>query len=115
VRLGPFEEKVRQMLQDKNPGLIDEFPILLFRLVDEIGSSTRRGTVQRNRDGINVYDLGLPGYIAIIKVDKRPTPQPLGSRVLAPGKPLIIGLKHSGLSLDGIASNFFQKSPRRKH
>jgi hypothetical protein len=94
-------------LKNKNPGPIHEFPIILFRIVDEIGSGTLRVTVQQNRDGVNIYDLGLLGYIAIIKVDKRPTPQPIGSRVLAPGKPLIIGLKHSGLSLAAIKSNFF--------
>jgi hypothetical protein len=103
------------MLKDKRPGTVDEFPILLFRLIDEIGSGTIRSTDRlRKRDGINVYDIGLPGYIAIIKVDKRPTPQPLGPRVLAPKKPLVIGVKHSGLSLSAIKSSFLDKQPRRR-
>jgi hypothetical protein len=114
VALGPFEVTIRQMLLDKNPGRTDEFPLFIVRLIDEIGSSTLRGTERRKRDGICVYDLGLPGYIVLIKVDKRPTPIPLGPRVLAPRKPLIIGLKHSNLSLAAIASNFLNKRSLRK-
>jgi hypothetical protein len=113
VRLGPFEAKIRQMLQDRNPGLGHEFPIYLVRLIDAIGSVSM-GTLRGTHYERNVYYLGLPGYVAIIKVDKRPTPMPLGPRVLAPGKPLIIGLKHSGRSLDSIASNFFHRPTRRK-
>jgi hypothetical protein len=108
VQLGPFEAPIRQMLKDENPGSADEFPIFLVRLIDEIGSGTMRSTDGlRKHHGVNVYDIGLPGYIGIIKVDKRPTPQPLGPRVLASGKPLIIGVKHSTLSSSDIASGFF--------
>jgi len=67
VRLGPFEATIRQMLGDNNPGLVCEFPVILFRLIDEIGSGTMRQTDSlRRRHGINVYDIGLPGYIGII-------------------------------------------------
>lgn len=113
VRLGPFEAKIRQMLRDKNPGLAAEFPIVLFRLIDEVGSGLMIGTKPHKEFGRNGYYLGLPGYVAVIKVDKRPISKPLGPRVLAPGKPLMIGLTDSGLSLDVIASNFFHQSPRR--
>lgn len=114
IRLGPFEGSIRQMLHDKNPGSVDAFPILLFRIIDELGSTTLRGTVFRKDDGVNIYELGLPGYAVFIKVDKRPTPQPIGPRVLALGKPLIIGLMHSNLSLAAIKSGFMDKSPSRK-
>lgn len=82
VQLGPFEASIRQMLKDKNPGSADEFPIFLVRLIDEVGSATLRATVRRKRYGVNVYDLGLPGYIAFIKVDKQLTPMPLGPKSL---------------------------------
>jgi hypothetical protein len=109
IALGPFEAMIRQMLLDKNPGRTDEFPVFVVRLKDEVGSGTLRGTERRNRDGVNVYDVGLPGYIAIIKVDTRPTPQPLGPRVLTPKQPLTIGLKQSNYSLAKIKSRFLAK------
>jgi len=112
IALGPFEATIRRMLLEKNPGSTEEFPVFLVRLVDEVGSGTLRGTERRNREGVNVYDLGLPGYIAVVKVDKRPTPMPLGPRVLAPGQPLIIGLKHSNYSLRDIKSKFLDKPDR---
>jgi hypothetical protein len=113
IALGPFEGTIRQMLLDKNPGRADEFPVFIVRLTDEVGSGTIRGTERRNRDGVNVYDLGLPGYLAVMKVDSRPTPHPIGPRVLAPKQPLMIGLKHSNYSLDAIKTEFLNKpSPR---
>jgi hypothetical protein len=42
-------------------------------------------------DGINVYNMGLPGYLAVIKTDNRDLPCPISPLVLAPDKPLIIG------------------------
>jgi hypothetical protein len=114
ISLGPFEAVIRQMLLEKNAGRTDQFPVLIFRLIDEVGSGTLRGTERRNRDGVNVYDLGLPGYIAIIKVDTRPTPQPLGPRVLAPKQPLTIGLKQSNYSLAKIKSQFMPSNSSRK-
>jgi hypothetical protein len=109
IALGPFEGTIRQMLLDKNPGRTDEFPVFIVRLTDEVGSSTIRGTERWNRDGVNVYALGLPGYIAVIKVDSRPTPYPLGPRVLAPKQPLTIGVKHSNYSLAAIKTEFLDK------
>jgi hypothetical protein len=115
VRLGPFEAKVHQMLQDKNPGAVNEFPIVLVRLIDKLGSSIIPGTAGLKKyQERNIYQLGLPGYLGIVKVDKRATPSPLAQRVLAPGKPLIIGLANSNLSLSSIHRDFFDKSPRRE-
>ena len=115
VRLGPFEATIRQMLQDKNPGAVDDFPIVLVRLIDKLGSSILPGTTELKKYcERNVYQLGLPGYLGIVKVDSRSTPMPLGPRVLAPGKPLIIGITHSNLSLASIYYDFFDKSPRRE-
>jgi hypothetical protein len=113
IALGPFESVIRKMLLDRNPGRTDQFPVLIFRLTDKIGSETLRGTERRKRHGVNVYDLGLPGYICIIKVDAQPTPLPLGPRVLAPKEPLVIGLKKSNYSLEKITSQFLDKPSRK--
>jgi hypothetical protein len=114
ITLGPFEAVIRQMLLDKNPGATEEFPMFIVRLTDEVGSGTLRGTERRNREGVNVYDLGLPGYIVVIKVDMRPTPHPLGTQVLAPNQSLTIGLKYSNYSLAAIKTRFLDKRARSR-
>jgi hypothetical protein len=42
--------------------------------------------------GVKVYNVGLPGYLAVIKVDGQGLPLPVGPLVLARGKPLFIGV-----------------------
>jgi hypothetical protein len=103
VRLGPFEATIRRMLLDKNPGRADEFPMAICRLVGELDSSTLRPTRPMKDNGVNAYELGVPGYVAFIKVDKRPTPQPIGYLTLAPGNPLVIRVARSPLTLDKIS------------
>jgi hypothetical protein len=110
VGLGPFEATIRRMLLDKNPGRTDEFPMVLYRLVGELDSSSLRPTRWIKDGGVNVYELGLPGYIARIKVDKRSTPQPIGDLTLAPGNPLVIGVARSPLTLAKIS----ELIPRRR-
>ena len=93
VRLGKFEATIRRMLLDKNPGRTDEFSMAICRLVGELDRPIKD-------EGVNAYELGLPGYVAFIKVDKRPTPQPIGDLTLAPGKPLVIRVTTSYLGED---------------
>jgi hypothetical protein len=113
VALGPFEATIRQMLLDKTPGRADEFPMFIYRLVGELDSSMIRPTVLFKDEGVNVYELGLPGYVAFIKVDKRPPPRPVRERVLARGKPLIIGVTRSPLTLAKISE--LLSHPGRRH
>jgi hypothetical protein len=44
-------------------------------------------------DGIKVYNIGLPGYIAVMKTDGQHLARPMSPLVLAPGKPLVIGVR----------------------
>jgi hypothetical protein len=86
------------MLLEKNPGGADEFPMFIYRLVGDLDSSSLKPTRWIKDGGVNVYEFGLPGYRARIKVDKRPTPQPIGDLTLAPGKPLVIRVTNSPLT-----------------
>jgi len=114
VALGPFEAMIRRMLLDKNPGRTDAFPMFVYRLVGELDSSTLRPTVLFKEEGVNVYELGLPGYVAFIKVDKRPPPKPIRERVLARGKPLVIGVTRSPLTLAKISELLSGPGRRRR-
>lgn len=114
VALGPFEATIRRMLLDKNPGRTDEFPMFIYRLVGEVDSSTLRPTELINDEGVNVYELGLPGYVARIKVDKQPPPKPIGELTLAPGKPLVIGVTRSPLTLAKISELLIRPGGRHR-
>jgi hypothetical protein len=114
VRLGPFEAPIRQMLLDNNPGRADEFPITINRIVGEFDSNTLMGTVPIKDEGVNVYQLGLPGYVAFIKVDNRPTPKPIGNRTLAPNRSLVIGIARSSFGLAKI-SGLVHQPDRNRH
>jgi hypothetical protein len=111
VNLGPFEAAIRQMLLDNNPGRADEFPISICRIVGKFDSNTLRRTVPIKVEGVNFYQLGLPGYVAFIKVDKRPMPRRIGK--LAPKTPLVIGIARSSFDLNKIAGLVNQPDRRK--
>jgi hypothetical protein len=93
VELGPFESQFHQKLLHEDPGGVEDFAVFIYRYVDELGRSTMLGTRAERLDGIKVYNVGLPGYLAVIKVDGQRLPLPVGPLVLACGKPLTIGVR----------------------
>jgi hypothetical protein len=93
VKLGAFETQLRQRLSEKDPGVPEDFAVFIYRYVDEFGSGMTLGTRPERLNGIKVYNVGLPGYLAVIKVDGRGLPLPVGPLVLARGKPLFIGIR----------------------
>jgi hypothetical protein len=93
VDLGPYEGKFRDMLANRDPGDAGVFPVFLTRYTDDVGMGSMIGTHRQRMHGVNVFHMGLPGYVATIKVDKRPLPLPIGRLVLQPGHPLIVGLR----------------------
>ncbi len=88
IDLGPYEQLIRQMLLDKNPGLATEFPILLERYKNSIGAATMWGPVRIKHEGFNMFRLGLPGYRINIKVDKKPLRPDIQSSCISPNEPL---------------------------
>lgn len=86
------------MIRRKDPGEPTEFTTYIYRYEDEVGSAAMIGTRRERHFGRNVYNMGLPGFIAVIKVDQQPIPIPVGDLVVRPNSPLIIGLRrmHEG-------------------
>jgi hypothetical protein len=93
VHLGPYEAQIRDMLLRKDPGPPETFPIFLHRYIDDIGAHCMVGTLPGRLKGLRVYNLGLPGYLAVIKVDKRSIPIAIGPEVLRPRAPLMVRLR----------------------
>jgi hypothetical protein len=108
IRLGPFESIIRDMLINKDPGTVDTFPIYVARVFGYVASSSMIETKRSKQHGINIYNLGLPGYCAVIKIDSRPLPLFAAPTVLDPVKPLTILLHHLPLESRAVqmANNF---------
>lgn len=93
VNLGPYEPKIRNMLRSGMPGAPEEFPVHISRYVDEEGRGTMFSPHRQKTLGVNFYNVFLPGYLAVIKVDAKALPTPLRALYLEPGKPLIIAAR----------------------
>jgi hypothetical protein len=93
VNLGPFKGQIRAMLLSKDARATEDFAVFVFRYMDQVGSSTVLQTRPERLFGRRVYNVGLPGYIGVVKVDRQPIPIPIGPLVLNPNGPLVIGLR----------------------
>lgn len=87
ISLGPFEDRVRTMLIDGDPGNSQEHSVLLATFTDSLGKTLLNPDTRR-LDGIKHLTFYLAGYVAYINVDKRATPAWVASFALAPQSPL---------------------------
>jgi len=114
VKLGSFEVDLRQKIFDRLPGESEDFAVFIYRYIDEFGSTMMLPSRPERLEGIRVYNLGLPGYIAVIKVDRKRLPLATGPLVLAPGKPLAIGVRDMRKSPElRFVQRIFSSQPRR--
>ena len=90
VNLGPHEAQIRDMLLRKDPGLPETFSIVLHRYIDDFGAHCMVDTQPGRQKDLKVYNMSLPGYLAIIKVDQRPIPAEISKLILRPNAPLIV-------------------------
>jgi len=93
IQVGPFEQQLRQLLLNSDPGDPNTFAVSLAKFDDPLG------TVMLDPDrhkwfGINYCRFYLAGYVAYIKVDKRPPPQFIEDFVLVPNRPLVVILRN---------------------
>ena len=86
VRLGPFEEKAREMLVRGDPGDAATFGTL-FSVWDGAESLIMDPFAER-WDSVRSYRFYLGRFVAYIKVDSRPFPEPLARAALTPEGPL---------------------------
>ena len=71
VRLGPYEEKLRKMLAENDPGDNSEFAVALSKF-DAPANETGILNPDKTRfDGVIHYRLYMGGYMAVIKVSSQ--------------------------------------------
>lgn len=89
INLGPYEEKCKKMIMDKNSGDENEFSVNIARYPDPAGKVIVEPHPER-WDGINYCRFYLAGHIATIKVDKRKSVNHMKGLMLKRDKPLFI-------------------------
>lgn len=89
ISLGPFENQLRIMIMKDDLGDPQDFTVVLGRFED-LELRAVLDPHPEKFDSINYCRFYLPGFVAYIKVDKRPTPTFLTDLYLQNEKPLII-------------------------
>jgi hypothetical protein len=89
VNVGSFEPQLRRMILKGDPGDPDTFATLMAKCEDRLGQIVLNPHPERWWE-VNCYHFYLSGYVAYIKVDRRPAPDFMGELALNPEKPLII-------------------------
>lgn len=75
IQLGKHELIIADMIRNHNPGGLDEFPVILARLVGQRSPNVIFAPYQQpSPEGINFAMLFLPSIKIMIKVDQRPLP-----------------------------------------
>lgn len=114
VSAGPFEEKLKQMILEDNPGSSDMFSVTLSKFSDP------RIVEMLDPDrfkchGLNYYRFYIAGYVAYIKVDKRPPVDYMDRFKLKPNEPLLVILRDLHRSKDGAVMKKIKEKSMQYH
>ncbi|MEC4890412.1 MAG: hypothetical protein RI101_10165 [Nitrospira sp.] len=100
ISIGPFEDRLRTMILNEDPGDTQEFVVVLARFED-VEITAMLDPHPEKFDGISFCRFYLSGFVAYIKVDQRPTPSFLTDLRLQEGRPLVILARSVRNSPDG--------------
>lgn len=114
IEVGPFEQKLRQMILNNDPGDPETFAVCLAKFDDPLGTIMLDPDRQR-WFGVNYCRFYLAGYVAHIKVDKRPPPEFMEDFILVPNRPLLVIFRNLRTSrefnlMKKLAKDSFRKS-----
>jgi hypothetical protein len=100
ISIGPFEDRLRAMILEGNPGDSQDFAVILGRFSD-VETTAMLDPHPEKFESISFCRFYLSGFVAYIKVDKRPTPTFLTELHLQKHRPLIVIARSLRNSPDG--------------
>lgn len=100
ISVGPFEDRLRTMIVEGNPGDSQDFAVILGRFED-VEVTAMLDPHPEKFDSISFCRFYLAGFVAYIKVDKRPTPSFLTDLHLEENRTLIVISRSLHNSPDG--------------
>lgn len=87
----PFNETMRGMILAEDPGDPETFSVALGRFADPRYRAILNPHPQRfTGDSTNFVWFYLGAFVACLKVDRRPTPDPFASLMMRPGSPIVV-------------------------
>lgn len=89
VSLGEFEDIAKQHIVNSDPGSSQDFSTVLSKF-DHPLAKPILDPHSDNFSGVHYYRFYLASYIAYIKVDHRPAPEPLALFAITENKPLYV-------------------------
>jgi hypothetical protein len=99
IRLGPFERTAREMLLRGDPGDAATFATL-FSVWDDSAEWLLMDPTAERWDDVRAYRFYLGRFVAYVKVDSRPLPEPLAKAALTPDGPLHVLSRQFAASKD---------------
>lgn len=92
VNVGPFENQIKEMIKNNDPGDENTFSVTLTRYDNILASRTGLSPFREkwSDSDINYYIFYLCGWKCYIKVDQRPAPEIMRDFMAKPNQPLII-------------------------
>jgi hypothetical protein len=89
VKLGPYEALAKELIEQRNPGSVDDFSVTLAKFDHPLGEPLLNPHAEK-WEGVNYQRFYLGGYVAYIKTDKRKAPKPHSDFFMRADKPLQI-------------------------
>jgi hypothetical protein len=93
IDLKPFEQQMRDMILAGDPGAPETFAVTLARFDHPAYRGVFDPHRERFGDGINYVRFYLSGFVAHLKVDRRPPPDFLSGLVVRPGAPIRVPIR----------------------
>lgn len=89
VNVGPFENHIKEMIKNNDPGDENTFSVTLTRYDNPLAIGML-SPYRKKWSDINYYTFYLRGWKAYIKVDMRPAPKIMRDFLLKPNQPLLV-------------------------
>jgi len=112
VQLGPYEEKLRQVILSKEAGGVEDFFVALSKFDAPANETGILNPDRTKYEGVNHYRLYLGGYMAIIKVSNQPLPTCFDGLYLAPNQDVFCLLRNFRESKEFMAMVYTVKNSR---
>ena len=109
VSTGPFEKELRAMIAASEPGEPAKFAVILARF-DAPGYPAMLDPHPDRYDGVNYFRFYLAGFVAYIKVDRRPAKEPLADFILQPDMPVTVLQRSAREGKDGAVMRELARS-----
>jgi len=101
VSVGAFEDELRHMITNQEPGDAEAFAVTLARFDNPAVTGMLDPHLERY-EGINYCRFYLAGFVAYVKVDHRAPPEFLRDFVLRDGAPIVVLARSASGSKDTV-------------